>query len=367
MPEINVFLSGDVMTGRGLDQVMPHPGDPTLYERWVKSATEYVLLAEQRNGPIPRFVEPEYIWGDALAVLEDAGVSARIINLETSVTDRGEPWPDKGIHYRMHPENVACIAAANIDCCVLANNHVLDWSYPGLAQTLETLHQAGQATVGAGPDITDATRAFPIGPESGLRVLVIAVGVASSGIPGSWAALAGRPGIAFAESTTYSLVETIASRVEKAAGPEDLVIISIHWGPNWGYQIPRSHQRFARSLIDQAGVHVVHGHSSHHPLGIEVYRDRLILYGCGDLINDYEGIGGHEPYHPDLGALYLATLDTNGGRLVRLEVVPMLMRRFRLEHAPSEEVTWLSQSLSREGERLGTRVYEQDSRLIVGW
>ena len=45
-------------------------------------------------------------------------------------------WPEKGIHYRMHPANMRCLTAAQIDCCVLANNHVLDWGYAGLAETL---------------------------------------------------------------------------------------------------------------------------------------------------------------------------------------------------------------------------------------
>lgn len=34
-----------------------------------------------------------------------------------------------------------------------------------------------------------------------------------------------------------------------------------------------------------ARVDVVHGHSSHHTKGAEVYRGRLVLYGCGDLIS----------------------------------------------------------------------------------
>jgi poly-gamma-glutamate capsule biosynthesis protein CapA/YwtB (metallophosphatase superfamily) len=50
--------------------------------------------------------------------------------------------------------------------------------------------------------------------------------------------------------------------------------------------------RFARRLID-GGVDVIHGHSSHDLRPVEVYRGRLILYGCGDCIDDYEGISGH--------------------------------------------------------------------------
>ncbi|HWE18139.1 MAG TPA: CapA family protein, partial [Hyphomicrobiaceae bacterium] len=128
---ISLFLAGDVMTGRGIDQVLPHPGDPRLYESYVKSAYDYVELAEAANGPIMRPLAFGDIWGDALAELERRRPDARIVNLETAVTRRTEPEP-KGINYKMNPANVGAITAAGIDCCVLANNHVLDWGLAGL-------------------------------------------------------------------------------------------------------------------------------------------------------------------------------------------------------------------------------------------
>ena len=133
--EICIFLCGDVMTGRGIDQVLPHPVNPALYEPYVHDARDYVQLAEAANGPILRPVDFAYIWGDALEELQRAGTDVRIINLETSITCNEKPWPEKGINYRMNPKNVGCITAACIDCCCLANNHVLDWEYQGLAET----------------------------------------------------------------------------------------------------------------------------------------------------------------------------------------------------------------------------------------
>src|SRR5437660_12011134 len=92
---IFLFLCGDVMTGRGIDQVLPHPGNPVLYESYVRDARQYVELAERIHGVIPRPVEFAYLWGDALAELQRAGTEVRIINLETSITHSGEPWPHK--------------------------------------------------------------------------------------------------------------------------------------------------------------------------------------------------------------------------------------------------------------------------------
>src|SRR5690606_30593855 len=117
---------------------------------YVRDARVYVELAERASGPIPRSVPPAYIWGEVLEVLDGAQPDARIVNLETSVTTSDAAWPEKGIHYRMHPANVACLTVARLDCCVLANNHVLDFGYDGLIETLATLRSAGIGTAGAG-------------------------------------------------------------------------------------------------------------------------------------------------------------------------------------------------------------------------
>jgi poly-gamma-glutamate synthesis protein (capsule biosynthesis protein) len=219
------------MTGRGIDQILPHPGDP-------------------------RPAGFSYIWGDALAELARMKPGARIVNLETAVTTRGEPWPGKGIHYRMNPANLPCLTAAGLDCCVLANNHVLDWGREGLAETLATLRAAGLRTAGA---------------------------------------------------------EAVGRRIAAQKRRGDIVVASIHWGGNWGYDVASAQRDFARALIG-AGVDVVRGHSSHHPKGIEVYRERPILYGCGDLINDYEGIEGHEAFRPGLSLMYFPVLGGLGSR-----------------------------------------------------
>ena len=128
MPQevVLLFVCGDVMMGRGIDQLLPRPCEPTLYEPYMASAQEYVALAECANGPLPRSVGFLYPWGDALAELNHRRPDLRVINLETSVTRCATPEP-KGINYRMSPENFAAVKDAQIDCCVLANNHVLDW------------------------------------------------------------------------------------------------------------------------------------------------------------------------------------------------------------------------------------------------
>ena len=125
---------------------------------------------------------------------------------------------------------------------------------------------------------------------------------------------------------------------------------------------------FARGLIDEAGFDVVHGHSSHHPKAIEVYKGRPILYGCGDLLNDYEGISGHERFRNDLSLMYFASADPATGELARLRMTPLQIRRFSLREAPAKDARWLGAVLDREGRRFGTRVQiDQANRLILLW
>jgi poly-gamma-glutamate synthesis protein (capsule biosynthesis protein) len=342
-----LFLSGDVMTGRGIDQILRHPSDPVLYESYVRDARDYVALAEARSGPIPRGVDDRYLWGAALEELERAAPDARIVNLETAVTRSGEPWEGKGIHYRMHPGNVGCLAAARIDCCVLANNHVLDWGVAGLEETLSSLHAVGLKTAGAGADARTAAAPAIVDRGERGRVLVFAVGAVTSGIPIAWTARKGRAGVNVLREISAPAGRRLAEAIRPSRGPRDVVVVSVHWGDNWGYPIEGEHREFARALIESGVVDVVHGHSSHHAKGIELYRGRLILYGCGDFVTDYEGIGGHERYRADLALMYLPTLGPDG-RLESLRMVPLVLRRFRLERAARTDAAWLKSMLERE-------------------
>jgi poly-gamma-glutamate capsule biosynthesis protein CapA/YwtB (metallophosphatase superfamily) len=364
---ISLFLCGDVMTGRGIDQVLPHPGDPVLYESFTRDARAYVQLAEHASGPIPHPVAFADIWGDALAALQRAGTDVRIINLETSITRNGDPWPAKGIHYRMHPGNIGCLTAAGIDCCCLANNHVLDWGYEGLSETLQTLDTAGVAHAGAGRCEEDAASPAALQVPGKGRVLVFSWGSSTSGIPRTWGATKDRPGVNLLEDLSEETARRVASQIRRVRRPGDAAVASIHWGGNWGYEIPEEQIRFAHRLVDE-GVDVVHGHSSHHVKAVEVYRGRLILYGCGDLLNDYEGITGYEAFRNDLSLLYLVTVDPQHGQIVEARLAPMQVRRFRLNRASAADAKWLCDLLNRLGAPFGTQVrLEDDFRLSLRW
>jgi poly-gamma-glutamate synthesis protein (capsule biosynthesis protein) len=351
---ITLLLGGDVMTGRGIDQALPHPSHPRLYEPAVDDASVYVELAEHANGRIRRPVAYDYVWGDALAELDRIRPDAVIVNLETSVTTNDAASVDKRIHYRMHPANLPCLVAARIDCCTLANNHVLDWGRAGLLDTVDVLRGAGIRTAGAGSTLAEA--AAPATIQAGAaRVLVFGLATSSSGVPSEWAAHADRPGVRYLADLSDAALRDVAAAVHAGKRPGDVVVVSIHWDGNWGFAVPTDHVRFAHGLVD-AGVDVVHGHSSHHVRPIEVFRSKLILYGCGELLDDYEGISGYEKFRDDLVLMYFPTIDPATGTLLHLRMVPMRIRNLKLNRAAPADVRWLTETINRESERFGVHV-----------
>jgi len=365
MPTLRLFLAGDVMTGRGIDQVLRRPSDPRLREAFVSSARGYVELAEQASGPIPRRVAPEYIWGEALDELARERPDVGVVNLETSVTTSDAFWPGKAVHYRMHPANVDCLSVAPVDCWVLANNHVLDFGREGLIETLRVLRGAGLGIAGAGENAERAAAPCDVEAPGKGRVRVYAFGFETSGIPFEWAAGDDVPGVNLLGVPTASAGARVGRAMRSERSPGDVVVASVHWGGNWGFAISDGERAFAHALIDSGGADIVHGHSSHHPKAIEIYRDKPILYGCGDLITDYEGIGGHEAYRPDISPMYFVDVDTDGGGLVALTIVPMRLERFALRRATPADVAWLVDMLNRDGRALGTHAAEASGGRIA--
>jgi len=361
---VTVSLCGDVMLGRGVDQILPHPGDPTLRESLVRDARGYVELAEAVNGAIPRPVDFSWPWGAALQVLEEVAPDVRLLNLETSITRCDDFAPGKAVHYRMCPDNLPALQVARPDVCALANNHVLDFGRRGLAETLDVLSGAGLATAGAGREGEEARRPTITKVDGLARVVVFSLGMESSGVSSSWAAAPGRSGIDYVAEPSRAASAEVVRRVQQVRQTGDLVIVSVHWGSNWGLRVTSDQIRFAHHLVD-GGVDVVHGHSSHHPRPVEVYRNKLILYGCGDLIDDYEGIGGYEEFRDDLRLLYLASLEAATGRLVALRMVPMQARQMRLWHASDGDAEWIRAVLDRTSRRFGARLERAPEGLVL--
>lgn len=337
----SIFLCGDIMIGRGIDQILRHHNHPQLYERYVTDAREYVFLAEKLNGKINYPVAADYIWGDALEIWQKLQPTIKIVNLETAITQNDYPWPDKGINYRMHPLNIDVLKAVNIDVCTLANNHILDWNDEGLTETLSTLKNSNIQFSGVGENLAQAMQPAIFELNLHKRILIFSAGMPSSGVPSEWKATSKRPGLYYIPDTSQDSLDAIVHLIKQYRKPNDLIIFSLHWGSNWGYEVSEASRFFAHGLIEEATVDVIFGHSSHHPRPIEIYQNKLILYGCGDFINDYEGISGYENYRGDLTLMYFLDFDMASLQLKKITLIPLQIKNFSLHHASEEDARWL--------------------------
>jgi poly-gamma-glutamate synthesis protein (capsule biosynthesis protein) len=148
--------------------------------------------------------------------------------------------------------------------------------------------------------------------------------------------------------------------VADAGRTHDLVIVSAHWGPNWGRQPPVSHPPAARALVE-AGADVVFGHSAHIVRGVEVYRHRPILYSCGDFIDDY-AVDTLERNDQSC----IALVDVDGGRPTRVTLVPTMITRCQARIARGQDGRMIVHRLRERCESLGTPVVATSDGLEIG-
>jgi poly-gamma-glutamate synthesis protein (capsule biosynthesis protein) len=392
------------MTGRGIDQILPYPSNPELKEPFVKDTRDYIRFAEEVNGKIDYPVSFDYIWGDALKELEKEKVDVRIINLETTITTSNNFLP-KGINYRMNPKNIDVLKVFKVDVACLANNHILDFGEEGLLETIETLKKNGILTVGAGKNIEEASKPAVIKIDPFQKVSIESEKVSvtifnyadvSSGVPIWWKAEKNKAGVNLLNADYTDLTQTRRNKISKwpvfhlasytsssaesafystksalnkiSAGSASssvksaFKIFSIHWGPNWGYEISEEERNFAHRLIDEANVDIVFGHSSHHFKGIETYKGKLIIYGAGDFINDYEGIGGYEEFRGDLVLGYV--VEIKNLKINKLTLLPFRIKKFRLNYCTDEEIDWIFNVLKRESKIYG-RMIKENKRIVI--
>lgn len=375
--QVRIGFVGDVMIGRGIDAILPFSVDGTLHESYVKDAKGYVTLATRENGPINQSElaskGSSYIWGDVIDEIRSP--DALVINLETALTTSNDWAKDKSINYRSHPNNVASLLSAGVDVATLANNHVLDWGKDGLKDTVSALQNAGIHTSGAGISIEEATKPtfFQIKPKDetcttgnskmeveAVTAAIVAVGFPSAGVPMSWKAGKDKCGVNVEHEPSMAVAEKIVGSVNKSAAQcgysPDIVIVSLHWGSNWGWGTPSQWRAFAHHLID-LGVDFVVGHSSHHVKGMEIYKGKFISYGLGDFINDYEGIvgQGYENFRHDLSCLYIPSFDLEKRQVVKVDIIPCKIKNLKVQRAKEvRDISWLQNAFNREGSSLGT-------------
>ncbi|CAF0994205.1 unnamed protein product [Rotaria sordida] len=392
--KIVINLVGDVMIGRLIDQLLPSS---------VNNPEEAAIIRQfrsSRSSRCPYLQEGKYnyvtVWGNTIPLWKMGNLN--IINLETSATTHDKPWPGKVFNYRTHPANIACLTAANIHHASLANNHTLDFEVKGLEETCESLDRSGISYVGAGktsehalgPVFLDVPITFSSIDEKLPPVSIngttsrsstsLRIGLLSaSDHPSDWFTVPSFHLIAHYDlPSLYAHLEPL---ITTARLNSDFVIFSVHWGPNYQWIPDKKIQELARWMIHQ-GVDLIHGHSSHHVQGIEIVQRKngthgLILYGCGDFLDDY---AIDHQYRNDLGALFqlhlsISPLPSQDGRLksIRLRslsIFPTRCSNFQVNQLSLQDVdwTWIKEKLvqlSNVGRRTWTLGQNNDIQLDI--
>ncbi len=291
-----------------------------------------------------------YPWGDTLDVFRSADV--RFCNLECVISDKGEPWSitPKVFHFRSDRKNVSVLKNARIDCVSLANNHVLDYGYDAFFEMFEILKEEKIHYAGAGNDVEEAR-----------KPAVFEVGGCRIGLTDNepiWEATNERSGTFYMpisakgeeRSNTGEFSRDLMNLIKRTKADVDILIVSAHWGSNWGYRPEPEHVGFSHFLVD-CGADIVFGHSCHVFRGVEIYQNRPIIYSAGDFIDDY-AVDSDE--RNDESFIFL--VETEGTHIKGLKLYPTVIRNFQARHAKGETGERIGQKMKLLCEELDTAV-----------
>jgi poly-gamma-glutamate capsule biosynthesis protein CapA/YwtB (metallophosphatase superfamily) len=314
---LTIGLTGDIMLGRRVNEVIKKEG--------------YL-----------------YPWGNMIELLRSTDLN--LVNLETTLTS-STSRVTKSYNFKAAPDKVQSLIAADVDVCSIANNHILDFGIEGLFETITTLENAGLLYTGAGSNIYKAREPVVV-TENGIIVGIIGC---TDNEPG-WNAGKTRPGTFY---VNVNKPEALVTEIKSLRPLVDILILTMHWGPNMRQKPTRAFVKFAHSMID-AGIDIFHGHSAHVFQGIEVYKEKLILYDTGDFVDDYRV---NLPLRTDQSFFYIVKTDRKG--IVELELVPVLISNMQVNLAAGAEYKEIVSRIKQLSEEFSTDIYEINGRLVI--
>jgi poly-gamma-glutamate synthesis protein (capsule biosynthesis protein) len=208
-------------------------------------------------------------------VLSEADVA--VVNLETALTERGEPQP-KEFTFRAPPSALTALGSAGVDAASLANNHGLDYGPVGIEDAITASSQTGVPVIGIGRDTAEAYRPFTT-TVNGQRIAVIgATQVLDNEFIATWTATDAQGGLASAKE-----VDRLVAEVQRARKRADTVVVFVHWGVELQTCPSGDQQTLARTLVD-AGADIIVGGHSHRLQGAGWMDGAFVGYGLGNFI-----------------------------------------------------------------------------------
>jgi hypothetical protein len=298
-----------------------------------------------------------------------AGADAVFGNCEGVYSDRPARAPSHKKFCGAPPERGAMLADAGFDVMTLANNHIVDGGYVGLADTMELLRKQGIALTGAGKDLEEAMRPALL-ERRGRRIAFLGF---CTVFPKGYEARASRPGLAplrvrthysdpdenFWEPGVDPIVTTepdpgdlrrYREAIAAAREVADVVIVANHWGySSWVERLQDYEIALARDAVEHGADAVVCHH--HHSLrGVELHRGKPIFYGLGTLMHHFVSIevspedvaarqarfGTHSswvageglplfPFRADARRTCVATLDVGPDGAIQAGLIPAMI------------------------------------------
>jgi poly-gamma-glutamate synthesis protein (capsule biosynthesis protein) len=281
----------------------------------------------------------DYPWGNTLPLIKNPDL--RIINLETTLTTHKKAVP-KAFNFRASPDRVRTLQEAHIDIVNLANNHILDFDIKGMRETLKTLDKVNIKHVGAGENSEQAQKAVII-KKNDITIGVIGY---TDNEPG-WEAEHGKPGVNYIKAGDTAKIAPLIKNLKKQV---DIIIVTCHWGPNMRVRPSQEFINFTHDIID-AGADIIHGHSAHVFQGIEIYKNKLIMYDTGDFVDDY----AIDPVlRNDQSFFFEVTVDKHGPQSVQL--TPLIIQKMQVNKATGNEAKTIMKKMQMLCQEFGTTV-----------
>jgi len=216
------------------------------------------------------------------------------------------PYPGEGMVFRVRPAAIAGLVHAGFAILNVANNHFDNGGYACMRFSLEHVHQAGIATIGAGETYAEAHR----------PAILVRHGVRFAFLGYTYADLNDAPDAihpVIAGRNPQHVREDVAAALRQA----DAVIVSLHDGTEYSARVARETEEFCHAAID-AGAAVVLGHHPHVPQRIEQYHDGWIFYSIGNFVFQQ-----YTP--PEVQTALMVRITFSGARVERVEAVPLVI------------------------------------------
>jgi hypothetical protein len=271
---VNTTVAPRGPRGSGEPVTFAFAGDVHFADEWYTepgiTSPDAPTLAEQLRA------DPKHVLDPVAPVLGNADIT--VVNLETAITERGEPVAGKNFHFRSPASSFTALKSAGVDVVSMANNHALDYGPVGMEDTFTAIDDAKLPVIGIGRDADAAYAPFRTVVRGQRIAIFSAVDWLEPALVDSWTATDTQAGLAFSVDPGR-LVDDV-----RAARPGvDTLVVFLHWGTEDTWCASSEQQDLAATLLE-AGADLVVGSHTHRVFGAGRSGPALVAYGLGNFV-----------------------------------------------------------------------------------